>query len=589
MLRQLHIRDFAIIDEVELELTGGLTVLTGETGAGKSILVDALQLTVGARAGAEVVRHEATRAEVTATFEISATPLLRAWLEEQSIDVEDELVVRRVVTRDGKSRAYINGQQVTVQQLRQLGESLAEIHGQHEFQSLMRPKAQRELLDDYAGNTLLLTKVAEHHKNRLNVESALEQLAAATRDRESRLELLRHQLDELDALAFDPLELPALIDERQRLANSGRLAEAARGAVHLLYEAEGSNAHATVARALALVKQAAQWDSSLVNSSSALEESVIRLAEVAGDLSRYLDNLEADPKRQDYLEQRLATIESLARKHRIDASLLKAKSAELRAELEQLETLEQNSLELQRELKRCITAWRAAAVELSTARAQAAAALATEIGANMQTLGMAGGQFVISLTPVSGLETTSAHGAEEVEFLVSANSGQPPRPLAKVASGGELSRLSLAVQVVLARANGRELESAGGCMVFDEVDAGVGGAVAEIVGRELATLGERTQVLCVTHLPQVAALGSQHLRVSKSSSAGKTHTKIELLTAEQRVEEIARMLGGITITDTARGHAAEMLTAGQRKLSPAPHGAGNRPSGNGRKSRARGR
>ena len=592
MLTQLHIRDFAIIDAIELELGPGLTVLTGETGAGKSILVDALQLAVGARAGAEVVRHEAARAEITATFEIAAASAgLRQWLDEQSIEAEDELVVRRIVTREGKSRAYVNGQQVTVQQLRELGESLAEIHGQHEFQSLMRPKAQRALLDEYAAVDNLLATVREHHQARLQHETAIAALAAAARDRESRLELLRHQVDELRSLSFEPRELPSLLEERQRLANSGRLAEAARAAVHMLYEADGSNAYAIVARALALVKQAAQWDNALAKQIPALEEAVIRIADVAGDLSRYLDDLEADPKRQEYLEQRLATIESLARKHRIEAAALGSKFAELQAEIQQLESLEQNSLNLQRELDASVKAWRQAAAALSVERRHAAEKLGGEITRRMQMLGMAGGQFLVQLTALDPRESTALHGAEEVEFMVSANAGQPPRPLAKVASGGELSRLSLAVQVALARTDEVQALAASSCMVFDEVDSGVGGAVAEIVGRELATLGERTQVLCVTHLPQVAALGRRHLQVSKSTDDGKTRTHINPLDAAARIEEVARMLGGITITDKAREHAAEMLAVGAKTpIQPPSLPGADKPSfGSARKSRGRGR
>jgi DNA repair protein RecN (Recombination protein N) len=593
MLSHLHIRDFAIIDTIEVDLGRGLTVLTGETGAGKSILVDALQLAVGGRGGTEVIRHGAARAEIAATFDISAaTPGLRALLDEQSIDTEDELVVRRVITREGKSRAYLNGQQVPLQVLREVGESLAEIHGQHEFQTLVRGSAQRALLDAYAGCAELAAEVANLHRERLARSAELEALAAAARDRDARLDLLRHQSVELTALALRAGELDSLAEERNRLANSGRLAESARAAIDLLYEAEGANAHAAAARAVALLRQAAALDPRLGDSLPALEEAVIRIAEGARELTRYLDSLEADPRRQEDLEQRLASIESLARKHRIPPAELPAKSLELAAELARLERLEDDLGGLRSLVQAAVTAWEVAAQRLSAARRRAAAALAGEVSTRMQTLGMVGGQFVVEVSPISPQEGgTSVQGLEEVGFLVSANAGQPPRPIGKVASGGELSRLSLAVQVTLAgRLRKARADAPGGscCMVFDEVDSGVGGAVAEIVGRELATLGAAAQVLCVTHLPQVAALGDRHLRVSKSSDGQSTRTQISALEAEARVEEIARMLGGVSITDKARAHAAEMLAEGRRLSQPTPPpDGGSRSFGNARRSRGR--
>ncbi|NBU25802.1 MAG: DNA repair protein RecN [Gammaproteobacteria bacterium] len=600
MLIHLQVRDFAIIDAVEIELGGGLTVLTGETGAGKSILVDALQLAVGARAGAEAIRHGAERAEVAATFDLRrADPALRRLLEEQSIDADDELVVRRVVTREGKSRAYLNGQQVPIQVLREAGGLLAEIHGQHEFQSLLRSAAQRQLLDAYAGAETLAAEVAALHRERLARAAELTALEEAARDRDARLDLLRHQAGELDALALQPAELPALTAERSRLANSGRLAQAARGALEMLYEADSGSAHALAARAHAALRQAAALDARLDALLPGLEAAVIGLADASRELTRYLDGLESDPARQEAVETRLAAIEALSRKHRIAPDALPAKAEELRAELARLEGVEQ-ALEGHREAVRTAgRRWREAAERLSKARRQAAQALGRDISARMQTLGMTGGRFESALHPLASADGTDSApgGLEDVEFLVSANTGQPPRPLAKVASGGELSRLSLAVQVTLAT---RATADAGGppsvCMVFDEVDSGVGGAVAEIVGRELAALGRRAQVLCVTHLPQVAALGSRHLRVSKLTDGQTTRTQITALQGPARIEEVARMLGGVSITATARGHAAEMLEAGAQAARGAtvsrpaePDGGGNPAGGSARRSRGRAR
>ena len=587
MLSHLQIRDFAIIENVELDLRRGLTVLTGETGAGKSILVDALQLAIGGRAGAEAIRHGADRAEITATFDMAGAPVgLRNWLEEQSIEIDDELVVRRVIQRDGKSRAYLNGQTVAVQLLRQAGEWLADIHGQHEFQSLMRSQAQRELLDTYADATRLCEQVGELHRERIKADQALSDLLNAAFDRDARLELLRHQLGEWESLALKNGELASLIEERHRLTHGAKLADAARVALELIDANESSNAHALTARALNQVRQVSHLDAALAEPLAALEESVIRLRDVAGDLTRYLDRLEADPGRQEIVEQRLATLESLARKHRTTPDQLAPVFDEIRIELERLEKLEQHSGSLTAERDRIAVEWKTVADQLGKLRRKAAAELSKDITHRMQGLGMVGGEFRIALSPQSSPELTQQHGSETVEFQVSANAGQPPRPLAKVASGGELSRLSLAVQVALAARATNDSNSAA-CMVFDEVDSGVGGAVAEIVGRELAALAQSAQVLCVTHLPQVAALGTQHLQVRKQSDGKQTQTGIRDLQGAERVEEIARMLGGVTITETAREHAAEMLRGGVSP--PRSRDAGSSSSGSVRKSRARGR
>jgi DNA repair protein RecN (Recombination protein N) len=370
------------------------------------------------------------------------------------------------------------------------------------------------------------------------------------------------------------------------LTHGAKLADAARVALELIDANESSNAHALAARALNQVRQVAHLDAALAESLPALEESVIRLRDVAGDLTRYLDKLEADPSRQELVEQRLATIESLARKHRVAPEGLPAVFLELGVELERLEKLEQHSGSLTAERDRLAAEWRKVAEQLGKLRRKAAEELAADITRRMQGLGMVGGEFRIALNPQASTELTQQYGAQSVEFQVSANAGQPPRPLAKVASGGELSRLSLAVQVALAARATSDANSAA-CMVFDEVDSGVGGAVAEIVGRELATLAHSAQVLCVTHLPQVAALGTQHLQVRKQSDGKRTQTGIRDLQGADRVEEIARMLGGVTITDTAREHAAEMLRGGISL--PSSRDAGSSSSGSARKSRARGR
>src|SRR6266480_4952308 len=467
MLTHLHIRDFAIIDSVELELRRGLTVLTGETGAGKSILVDALQLLAGGRAGAEVVRHGAERAEVSATFELSEAPReLQAWLEAQSVGEAGELIVRRVVGTDGRSRAYLNGQAVPVQLLREAGAILIDIHGQHEFQSLTRSAAQRVLLDGYGSLAGLTAQVGIAHRVWLELLNRTLALDSKARDRDTRLELLRYQAQELRALQLQAGEIEALGEERARLANRGRLAQGAQTALAELYENEAASAHAGVSRALQALRGLAALDGKLAAA---------------------------------------------------------------------------------------LPAYRAQAQELAGRRAGAAAALARDISARMQTLGMSGGRFEADVTQQGNADPTE-HGIDQIEFRVSANPGQPPRALAKVASGGELARLSLAVQVACSADATR-------CMVFDEVDAGIGGAVAEIVGRELRALGAGAQVLCVTHLPQVACQAHHQLRVTKLTDGRTTRITVSELSAKDRVEELARMLGGIEVSGKAREHAREMLHA----------------------------
>ncbi len=584
MLTHLQVRDFAIIDAVEVELRSGLTVLTGETGAGKSILVDALQLLAGGRAGADVVRHGSDRAEVSATFELArGGASLRELLDEQGIDSDGELVVRRVVNREGKSRCWLNGQQVPLQVLREAAEWLVDIHGQHEFQSLARPAAQRALLDAYASASTLAAEVADAHRARVAVSARLESLLEAQRQRDERLDLLRHQADELARLDLQPGEADELAAERQRLLHAGRLGEAARTAQALLYEADEGAAQQSVGRALAVLRATASLDAGLAAVVPVVDEALIRINEASRELGRYLDSLEADPARQEQVEQRLSAIESLARKHRVSAAALPARAEELHAELERLATLDHEAAALRTESAAAVARWRDLASRLSAARSTAARDLSAEITARMQSLGMAGGRFEVVVQPRQGEETAAA-GLDDIEFLVTANPGQPPRPVGRVASGGELSRLSLAVQVTSAARERADSSGSMRCMVFDEVDSGVGGAVAEIVGRELAALAASAQVLCVTHLPQVAAQGQHHLRVAKRSRQGSTHTQVSELDATGRIEEIARMLGGVDVTGKAREHAAEMLDAAAARRGT---GSGVRKPG-ARRSRAAG-
>jgi DNA repair protein RecN (Recombination protein N) len=565
LLRHLQIRDFAIIDAVELEFRPGLTVLTGETGAGKSIVVDALELLCGGRANADVVRAGSERADICATVDVALTASsagasgaagaaeLRELLEQHSISATGELLLRRVIGSDGRSRSWINGQTLPLQVLASVTGLLFEIHGQHEFQSLVRPATQRGLVDSYGRLETLAAQVRDAHAGWLALLNRSLALDSAVSEHGSRLDLLRYQLHELDTLQLKPGEIAELREEHSRLANRGRLVEAARGALECLYEADGATAHTLIARSIVSLRQAGSVDAQLAPLGVLLEEAAIRVKEASQSLLQYLDALDIDPQRADAIERRLAAVEELARKHRVAPEALPDKQAELRAQLADLEHAAADVGAVRAQLAAASSRYQDLARQLSGRREAAARALAKEISARMQDLGMGGGRLLIDVAASESAEP-APHGLDRVEFRVSTNPGQPPRAIAKVASGGELARLSLAVQVSCAGGSA-------GSMVFDEVDNGIGGAVAEIVGRELRQLGEHAQVLCVTHLPQVAAQGHQHLRVAKLTDGRSTRTVVTQLPPEERVDELARMLGGVEITPRARAHAHEMLDA----------------------------
>ena len=554
MLTHLHIRDFAIVESLELEFSGGLTVLTGETGAGKSIVVDALTLVSGARAGADLIRAGAEKAEIAARFDIRQMPrTLRALLEQQSIEAEDELLVRRVVTADGRSRAYLNGQSAAIQQLREVVGGMLDVHGQHEFQSLVRSSAQRELLDRYGRLEDLADQVASAHGTWLALLNRQLEIETRLRDRDARLELLRFQVGELAALDLKPGEAAELAAEATRLGHRGRLLEGTRLAAQLLLEDESDTAQLRLARAQSALKPLVALEPALGPPLTLLEEAAIRITEAARELGRYADGLDMDSSRQAAVERRLAAAEDVARKHRTAPLELPQLRASLESELSALETAEQDVASLRKQQADALAAYRELASRLSEARTGTAATLGKEITARMQTLGMKGGQFQVDVAPHASTEP-EPYGLDQIEFRVTANPGQPLRALAKVASGGELARLSLAVQVACTAEERR-------CMVFDEVDAGIGGAIAEVVGRQLRELGARSQVLCVTHLAQVAAQGHHHLRVLKLSDGRTTRTTLTELAGQERVQEVARMLGGAQVTEKALAHAREMLSA----------------------------
>jgi DNA repair protein RecN (Recombination protein N) len=549
MLRSLTIRDFVIVDRLELEFAPGYTVLTGETGAGKSILIDALAMVLGARAEAIVVRGGAERAEVSAEFDVTGRADIGRWLEESDLAGDDEaFLVRRVIDASGRSRGFINGHAATAAQLREAGEFLVDIHGQHEHQSLLRAAAQRELLDGYGDLADAADKVAalyrawqQKRENRISFET---NAAAFAAEREQ----LEWQVKELESLKFSADEWPELTAEHSRLAHAASLIEAAQGAVDALAEGDGASlpqVNAVAAKLEGLV----EYDPKLREILDGLESARIQLQEAAHALRRYGERLELDPQRLREVEGRLDLIHGAARKYRVQPEALPTKLEAAKARLQELG--EGGDAEALRKAEDEAHATCAAeARKLSGARKKAARKLSDQVTDAMQQLAMQGGVFEVAL---AAAPEVTAHGLENVEFLVAAHKGMAPQPLARVASGGELSRLSLAVQTVASQV--AQVPT----LIFDEVDAGIGGRVAEIVGKMLKQLGVRHQVMCITHLPQVAASADQQWQVTKGTANGKVLSKVTVLGKEQRVEEIARMLGGVKITETTRKHAAEML------------------------------
>jgi DNA repair protein RecN (Recombination protein N) len=567
MLTHLHIRDFAIIDELELDLYPGMTALTGETGAGKSIVLDAIELVLGDRASAETVRAGAMRAEISARFEVDALPEARQWLRENELQADEECILRRTVTAEGRSRGYINGQAAPNQSLRELGELLVDLHGQHEHQSLLRRDVQRQLLDGFGDLSPQARKVAQLHVEWRDVRERLAALEGAGRERAERVDLLRYQVGELDALGLQETELGTLDAEHARLAHADRLLEGGRQALMALYEGEQGSVHDLLSATAGELSALSRLDSALAPLLELLDSAQIQVQEAAEGLRAYLAGCEVDPARLEEIDRRLGLIHDLARKHRCEPEDLPALAESLRGELEALEHADQDLGVLRGRQQVLGEAYEEAARRLTRERTRAASQLSRAVTEQMQSLGMLGGRFEVTLSEREGTKRYSATGLDEIEFLVTANPGQPRRTLARVASGGELSRISLAIQVVTVQ-SGRIPT-----LIFDEVDTGIGGAVAEVVGRQLRRLGEERQVLCVTHLPQVAAQAHHHLRVIKQAEADEVHTRVARLQARERVEEVARMLGGIEITEQSLRHAEEMLAradAGSKAAAISP-------------------
>lgn len=557
MLSHILIRDFTIIEHLELELNCGMTALTGETGAGKSILIDAISLVLGDRADSSVIRAGAEKAEIIATFELKQQATALAWIRQHDFD-DDEgcCTIRRIVTKEGRTRAYIGGSPVTLQVLKELGEQLVDIHGQHAHQSLLKRPNQLKLLDLQADHEPLLGKLLSTYQEWAVLQAARETADHDADHRQKKLELLDFQCRELEAASPRRDEIAELEEEHLRLSHASQLLGTVQMAYSLLYEGD-PDTNSMLSRVVDALDSATELDPRLNPSLELLRNAQIEIQESAIELRRYEEDLSLDPSRLDEIGSRLALLQSLARKHRCDTEALSEKLAELQVEREALIDYDNQLARLDTDLESVKGRYDELAALITKGRQQAAKTLGTKVSEDMQMLGMSGGRFVIS-HQTRVLEKPSPHGTDLIEFQVSANPGQPLQPLTKVVSGGELSRISLALQ--LAATLDRRLPT----LIFDEVDSGVGGGVAEIVGRMLRQLGVDRQVLCVTHLPQVAAQAHQQLAVRKTKGDNSTQTHVEALLGKQaRVQELARMLGGMHITPQSQAHAEEMLREAQ--------------------------
>jgi DNA repair protein RecN (Recombination protein N) len=555
MLTSLYVRHLAVVEEADITFGPGLTVVSGETGAGKSLLVDALMLLAGARSDSNIVRAGSDRAELIAQFDLKGLPEATAWLKQEELDEDGACQLRRVIRAEGSSRAWINGRPATIGQMGDLAALLVEIHGQHEHQALLERAHQLSLLDAYAENERRVEQVRDLALQWRDIGARMRKLSGGD-DRGHRLELLRHELFELEKWALPPTELAELEASHKRLANASKLTEGLTGVVEMLDGDSELALRQSLSRAHTELGRLAALDDRLAPMLELLDSAQIQLNEAVDGLERYAQDVDLDPERYAEVDTHLTRLHELSRRHRLPVAALDEKRAAVQTELNELENAGEALERLGTQRDQLQRDYAKAAEALSKARQTAAKKLGKEVSALMTELGMAGGVLQVSLEPAESDEP-DPQGRERCELLVSANPGQPPRPLRKVASGGELARISLAIEVATL---GKDTI---GSMVFDEVDTGIGGAVAEVVGQKLRALGSRCQVLCVTHLPQVAAQGHSHLRVSKHSEGNSTHTRIETLSIDGRRDELARMLGGVEITRETRAHAKQMLERAQ--------------------------
>ena len=552
MLKHLDIRDLVIVESLELEFSSGLTVLTGETGAGKSILLTALGLALGDRADSAYVRPGAPRAEINLGFDLMDCPASRSWLEQNELAEGEDCLVRRIITADGRSRAFVNGRPVTLQALQELGGGLVEIHGQHAHVRLSSAQEQRRLLDAAAGNAELLARVEDLYRRWRRLSDELKRQSSLALDRTARLELLQFQVEELEQQDIAALNYAVLTEEHSRLANVDRILELGQAVLNQLYEDDAHSVNALLSQALHAMTELGRLASCFDELRGLLEDAQVQVKEASLQLRRELEHQESDPSALNRLDQRLADVHRLARKHQTRPEALPELLGGLRSELERLQGGAESLENLREELQAVLATYAGLGEALSRRREAAAIKLEESISCLIRELGMPQGQLKIEIRSEPEREPAPA-GRDDVEFLFSANQGMPPRSLGRVASGGELSRIGLAIQV--AATHGKSVPT----LIFDEVDSGIGGGTAEVVGRKLRLLGGDRQVFCVTHLPQVAAQGHQHLLVQKTGQGGVVQSSVSAIEGDARVAEIARMLGGSVMTRQTMAHAEEML------------------------------
>ncbi|WP_445368644.1 DNA repair protein RecN [Methylomonas sp. BW4-1] len=555
MLLNLNIIDLAVVDALDLDLDPGMSVLTGETGAGKSILLTALGLALGDRSDSGYVRPGSKRAEVNIEFDLAKAPLVKQWLIDNELDDDGQCMIRRTISDDGRSKAYINNRPVNLQTLQGLSRQLVEIHGQHAHLTLLDSEEQRRLLDGFAGNQALLDKLNSCYQDWKQAHKQLQQLLKAGSDQVEREELLTYQLDELQQLDLENFDYQALADEHHKLANLGKILSVGQQQLDILYDNDQQSVADMLGHVIHAINELAQYAGELNGVSELLSDAEIQIGEATQQLRRFLENQEADPQQLVWLENQIGVIQSLSRKHKIQPEELPELAARLATELDNLSHSSERIESLNADCERLLSQYRKLAGELSASRRQAGAELQQRISDAIKELGMPHGEFLVNLRTPEDAEA-QRNGVDSIEFLVSTNPGLPAKPLAKVASGGELSRISLAIQVTTST------DKTTPTMIFDEVDSGIGGGIAEIVGQKLRRLSVNRQVLCVTHLPQVASQAHQHLFVAKNQKAAVTSSTVRRLSDDERVNEVARMLGGVTITENTLAHAREMLVSG---------------------------
>lgn len=552
MLLSITINNYTLVEALEIEFSKGTTAITGETGAGKSLILDALSMALGDRADSSTIRQGKDRAQITASFDVSAIPEAKRWLDSHDFTAEDECILRRIYTTEGRSRGYINGQPCTMQQLQQLGDVLVDLHSQHEHQSLLRRNTHRKLLDEFNTSTELAGQVTDYFQDWHQAAKTFKDLAERSDELIARRELLQFQVEELQEFNLESSYLQQLEQEQNNLANAEQIIQDSQKLLAISDQGESFNLREGFNQSLSILGQLKHKPEALIEAEQLLESGLIQVDEAVRCIEQHIDRFEANPQRLQQIEDELGLVFQLGRKHRVDTHQLGEKLIELKLELEQLTAGDQNLEALQKEVDQLAIKYRKNATKLSLIRQQGALKMSQDINQQLQQLSMEGAELLVQITPLEE-NNFKSYGLEDIELVISTNPGQAHKPLAKVASGGELSRVSLAIQVVAAA------NSSIPTVVFDEVDVGIGGSTADIVGKLLKQLGDRGQVISVTHQPQVAAHAHQHYVVSKITENSSAESSIVHLNQSQRIEELARMLGGAKVTEQTLSHASELF------------------------------